>query len=81
MSILQLRLKNCLQTILELEPGIGAEDMEFFSGDFTTIKAWLERIDQMELAEEEVLRLESATLRVISELGWVSSSPVARVLH
>lgn len=82
MSVLQIRLKNCLQTILELEPAIGDQGAEFFAREFNSIKAYLEKIDKMQLAEEEVTRLEQVTTRVLNELGAFSSTPITpRILH
>lgn len=67
MSILQLRLKNCIQTILELEPGMeGSEGA--FNEDFTSLRTCLARVDQMELAEEDVSLLERAASDFLLEL-------------
>ncbi|MDD6180570.1 MAG: hypothetical protein ACI33N_02125 [Desulfovibrionaceae bacterium] len=66
---LHSRLKNCLQTILELEDDI-REDVQrsAFSEEFNKIRGFLERIEQMQLLEEEVARMERATATFLSEL-------------
>ena len=66
---LHLRLKNCLQTILELEDDIQEElQRSAFSEEFTKIRTFLERVEQMQLMEEEVSRMEKATATFLSEL-------------
>lgn len=73
MSNLQIRLKNCLQTILELEPAIGAnEEGHIFFREFHTLKAFLDRVDGMSLVEDDVARLESATANFLAELRLVA---------
>ena len=70
MSRLQIRLKNCIQTILELEPGMRASGAgRSFDEDFPSLKTFLSRIDSMDLAEEDVRRLEGATDTLLTELG------------
>lgn len=68
-SYLQIRLKNCLLTILELEPDI---DMLSAQGDFEpdmkVLKTYLTRVENMDVAEEDVLRLERATAHFLAEL-------------
>lgn len=69
MSTLQLRLKNCIQTILELEPDMRAGIWgRHFDEELSTLKAYLQRVDAMELAEDDVQRLESATAGFLAEL-------------
>lgn len=69
MSNLQLRLKNCLQTILELEPGMHANGEDSFDMEFSSIKSFLSHVDQMDLMEDEVRWMEDVTVIVISELS------------
>ncbi|MBD5538765.1 MAG: hypothetical protein HDQ94_02025 [Desulfovibrio sp.] len=70
MSRLQIRLKNCIQTILELEPGMRAAGAgPSFDEDFASLKTFLSRIDSMNLAEEDVRRLEGVTGTLLAELG------------
>lgn len=68
---LQIRLKNCIQTILELEPGMRATCTDGrFDEDFASLKTFLSRIDSMNLAEEDVQRLEGVTCTLLAELGF-----------
>lgn len=68
MSILQIRLKNCIQTILDLEPKMHEKGEDCFDEEFSSLKKYLDRVDQMDLAEEEVLRLEAVTSSFLAEL-------------
>ena len=69
MSTLQIRLKNCIQTILDLEPdrraGIGGRH---YDEELSTLKNYLQRVDRMNLAEDDVQRLENATASFLAEL-------------
>lgn len=66
---LQIRLKNCLQTILELEPDMAQLSLRVnFQQEIDTLKGYLSEIDQMNLSEEDVLRLERATALFLDEL-------------
>ncbi len=69
MSILQLRLKNCIQTLLEIELQMTDEGRDAYGSEFSFLKDCLDRIDHMDLAEDEVLKLEDATSAVIAEIG------------
>lgn len=70
MSILQLRLKNCIQTILDLEPDMRSGTWgRCFGEELSTLREYLERIDRMDLAEDDVCRLESATAAFLAELS------------
>ncbi|MDD4702025.1 MAG: hypothetical protein PHI96_07375 [Desulfovibrio sp.] len=69
MSKLQVRLKNCIQTILELEPDMKAGVWgRYFDMELSSLKDYLLQVDQMDLAEEDVKRLENATATFLSEL-------------
>lgn len=69
MSKLQVRLKNCIQTILELEPDMKAGVWgRYFDMELSSLKDYLLQVDQMELAEEDVKRLENATATFLAEL-------------
>ncbi|MBB5143883.1 hypothetical protein [Desulfovibrio intestinalis] len=69
MSKLQVRLKNCIQTILELEPDMKAGVWgRYFDMELSSLKDYLSQVDQMDLAEEDVKRLENATATFLSEL-------------
>lgn len=80
MSSLRIRLKNCLQTILELEPSMRENGGDSFDKEFSSIKSFLSRIDQMELAEEEVRWMEDVTVIVLSELAQLDLAPARREL-
>lgn len=82
MSILQIRLKNCLQTILDLQPSMRKFYHVSFADDFSQLKSYLMRIDNMELAEEDVARLENMTsefLREVGISGYQSTIPQGRL--
>ena len=67
---LQLRLKNCLQTILELEPDMAQLSLRVnFQQEIDTLKGYMSEIDQLNLSEEDVLRLERATALFLEELS------------
>lgn len=75
-SHLHVRLRNCLQTILDLESDMDAlEGYSNFRADMETLKGCLDRVGQMQLIEEDVLRLESATAHILDELRF----PLARL--
>ncbi len=70
-SPLQLRLRNCLQTIIELEPRMERLPVYVhFQDDIQVLKNCLTEIDHMQLNEDEVLRLEKATTTFLQEL-WL----------
>lgn len=76
MSILQIRLKNCLQTILELEPVMRSSCRDVLAEDLKTLGNYLGKVDHMQLGEEEVARLERLTDRFLRELpGCRSATP------
>lgn len=66
MSLLQLRLKNCIQTILDLKPCL--LDNNLLESDFTFLKNYLERIETMDLLEDEVTALEGYTCQFLKEI-------------
>lgn len=80
MSTLQIRLKNCLQTILELEPEMHENGEDSFDHEFSSIKAFLTHVDQMDLAEEEVQWMENVTVIVLSELTQCGAKTGAKRL-
>ncbi|MCM0755808.1 hypothetical protein M7784_11200 [Desulfovibrio aminophilus] len=64
-----VRITNCLQTILELEPEL--RKLEFghtLLDEFEVLKNFLERIDEVELSESDVDRIERATANFLEEL-------------
>ena len=76
MSTLQLRLKNCLQTILELEPDLRSGRWgRCFDAELRTLRQYLRQVDQMDLAEDDVRRLETATTTLLAELRRTRRCP------
>ena len=64
-----VRITNCLQTILELEPQL--EKLEHGNSlldEFVVLKSFLEKIDRVDLSESDVERIESATANFLREL-------------
>lgn len=64
-----VRITNCLQTILELEPQL--EKLEHGNSlldEFVVLKSFLEKIDKVELNEADVERIENATANFLKEL-------------
>lgn len=77
-SHLYIRLKNCLQTILELETDMASLQMRNeFQAELETLKEYLNRIENISLAEDDVLRLERATANFLEELRL----PLAQISH
>lgn len=72
MSIFQIRLKNCIQAIIEQEAGIRARSGGFFDKDLLSLKSYLALIDKMELGEEDVRRMEDITSDFLAEVGDLS---------
>ncbi len=63
------RLKNCLQTILELEPELERLQLpSTFRGEMETLRRHLDRIQHIEFQEEDLKRLETATAKFLEEL-------------
>lgn len=66
---LHSRLKNCLQTILELEPDLGRIDIgSGLMREFSMLKSFMERLDAVLLEEDDVRRIERATMHFLEEL-------------
>ncbi len=66
---LQSRLRNCLQTILELEPDLdGLELGHDLMKEFDTLKSFMEKLNVVELQEDDVRRIEIATANFLEEL-------------
>jgi hypothetical protein len=63
------RLVNCLTTILELEPDLERLKLGgVLLSEFTILRAYLDRADRIDLGEDEVRRIETATEVFLSEL-------------
>lgn len=70
-----VRITNCLQTILELEPQL--EKLEHGNSlldEFVVLKSFLQKIDKVDLSESDVERIEAATANFLMEL----QGPLAR---
>ncbi len=66
---LQLRLKNCLQTILDVESDIAKYPLyDTLKPEMETLKKYLHDVDNLELSEDDVNRLEKATTTFLNEL-------------
>ncbi len=66
---LQFRLKNCLQTILELEPDIERLELgHVLLKEYSVLRSFIEKLDQVVLEEEDVCRIERATANFLEEL-------------
>ena len=64
-----VRITNCLQTILELEPQLEQLEMgHTLLDEFVVLKSFLENIDNVELQEADVERIEEATAHFLREL-------------
>ncbi len=64
-----VRITNCLQTILDLEPQL--EKLEHGNSlldEFIVLKSFLEKIDKVDLTESDVERIETATVNFLKEL-------------
>jgi hypothetical protein len=66
---LAARLANCLTTILELEPDLERLRLgRTLLSEFTILRAYLDRIDGIDLDEADVRRIEAATEVFLGEL-------------
>ncbi|BBD07803.1 uncharacterized protein DFE_1077 [Desulfovibrio ferrophilus] len=68
-TVLQSRLMNCLETIIELERDLERLDLgHVLLSEFSQLKDFMERIDQVAVDEEDVRRIEAATSNFLDEL-------------
>ena len=66
---LYCRLKNCLLTILELEPEFERLQLpDEFRNELVLLKQHFEKIEYIEFYEEDLQRLELATAKFLEEL-------------
>lgn len=66
---LSARISNCLHTILELEPDL--EQLQFghyLLRDFNILKMFLSHVEEIEVQEQDVARIEAATENFLREL-------------
>ncbi len=63
------RLENCLQTILELEPEVERLDLgHIMREEYAALRKFMEKLDSVQLEEDDVRRIEGATERFLEEL-------------
>lgn len=68
-SELHSRLKNCLQTILELEPELERLELgQELLKEFALLKSFVAKLEDITLVEDDVLRIEKATAHFLEEL-------------
>ena len=74
-ELLRSRLKNCITTILDLEPILGGFEMgNDFLAEFVRLKSFMQRLDnifgegQETIDEGDVARIEVATAIFLEEL-------------
>ncbi|GAB7080712.1 hypothetical protein [Megalodesulfovibrio paquesii] len=66
---LQMRLTNCLQTILDLEPELERLELsEMLLQEYNVLKSFMNNVNSVELDEQDVQRIEEATASFLSEL-------------
>lgn len=66
---LQLRLNNCLQTILDLEPDLERLELgHVLLKEYTELRAFADSVKSIALREDDVLRIEQATECFLEEL-------------
>ncbi len=71
---LTARVSNCLQTILDLEPDLERLQMgHVLIKEFNVLKSFLSKVERIEIEEQDVRRIESATENFLREL----KSPLA----
>ena len=68
-SSLNSRLRNCLLTILELEETLTLTHLgPALREEFTTLKQVVQRLEDVQIEESDVCRIEAATSRFLAEL-------------
>lgn len=66
---LHSRLKNCLQTILELEPELERLELGHeLLKEFDLLKSFIAKLEDIKLEEDDVRRIETATTNFLEEL-------------
>lgn len=69
MTELHIRLKHCIQTILDLEPMLHAVSIDKpFEMELSSLRSCLDRVEMMSLVEDDVERFEAATANFLAEL-------------
>ena len=76
-SLLQTRLRSCLQTIIDLEPSIAQTEIGAkMLVEFEILKKFLKDMDKLSLTEADVERVENSTNVFLQELSMPVSAPV-----
>lgn len=66
---LHIRLQSCLQTILDMEEELeNCELAESLSKEFRILRGFMDSIAEMELAEQDVERIEIATANFLKNI-------------
>ncbi len=66
---LQLRIVNCLQTILDMEQELRRLELgHVLIKEFGVLKSFLSKIEMVQIEEDDVLRIEKATENFLEEL-------------
>ncbi len=77
---LQVRLRSCLQAILDLEPELQkTETADFLLTEISVLKEIYNKIETLLIQEEDVKRIEDATASFFEELkGSIRQDDIAR---
>lgn len=66
---LQIRIVNCLQTILDMEQELRRLELgHVLLKEFGVLKSFLSKIEMVQIEEDDVLRIEKATENFLEEL-------------
>ncbi len=67
--VLQSRLLNCLETIIELERYLERLELgHVLLSEFGQLRDFMDKINQVDVSEEDVCRIEAATSHFLEEL-------------
>ncbi len=70
-DVLRARLRNCLLTIVEMEPIIKDLDLQSaLSSEFRQVKEFSGRVSGLDLSQSEVEKIEEATALFLQELEF-----------
>lgn len=68
-ATLQIRLSNCLQTILDLEPELERLELsDMLLQEYSVLRSFMDNIETVPLEEKDVQRIEEATSNFLAEL-------------
>ncbi|GHV54430.1 hypothetical protein FACS1894206_07200 [Deltaproteobacteria bacterium] len=68
---LHIRLRSCLQTILELEPELQTIEMaEPLLAEFSVLKGIYNKLETLLIFEDDVRRIEEATAHFLEEIQY-----------